>query len=254
MERTWRAYVLPSLGFLVLLVLHAAAVVYWWPDFEENIESVQAMVPIAKLQNVIAQIGEAGVTSYVHFQHFVKFSNILGTVAAVLFSCGAVAGEAHRGTLEIWLARPFSRHRILMERWFAGALALSLPILISTATIPTLLERLVGEEMELGPLMLGAVHQTLFLLVIYSLSFLLSTVSRRPLEIAVTLLFLGLFEGVIYLVQEITHTSIYRLADLDDYALILHRGSLDLPLVGGFVLTTAALVGLSLFAFSRRVP
>jgi ABC-type transport system involved in multi-copper enzyme maturation permease subunit len=61
------------------------------------------------------------VFAYVTGQHFFKGCNTLGTAAAVLLAVGAVAGEAHRGTLEIWLARPLSRRRILSERWVQGA-------------------------------------------------------------------------------------------------------------------------------------
>src|SRR5207244_3420014 len=105
---------------------------------------------------------------YVLVQHFFKGCNAIGTAAAVLFAAPAIAGEAQRGTLEILLARPFSRTRILCERYVAGALALTLPIFLTTPTIPFLAAR-VHEEAELAPYLWCALHQALFLLALYSL-------------------------------------------------------------------------------------
>ena len=41
----------------------------------------------------------AGVSAYVTAQHFFKGCNTLGAACAILFAFGAIAGEAHRGTL-----------------------------------------------------------------------------------------------------------------------------------------------------------
>jgi ABC-type transport system involved in multi-copper enzyme maturation permease subunit len=72
-------------------------------------------------------------------QHFFKGCNALGGMVAVIFAMNAVAAEAQRGTLEIWLARPLSRRRLLLERWAAGAIWLSLPV-FRPLTIPFLAE------------------------------------------------------------------------------------------------------------------
>ena len=254
MERTLRAYLLPSLAFLVILELHLALFIWYWPQFEEQASQIRNLLPFESLQKTFDDIASRGVGSYIHFQHFVKFSNILGTVAAAFFSCSAVAGEAHRGTLEIWLARPYSRTRLLLERWLTGALALALPIVLSTATIPWLLERLVDEELALGPLLLSSVHQSIFLLAIYAISFLWSTLSTHPIRIAMTLLFVALFEGVLYLVQGINDWSIYRLADLQDHWRIASEHALDWRVVGPLLAFVAALLLASDRAFRRRVP
>ena len=188
-----------------------------------------------------------------NLQHFYKACNVLGTAAAVFFAVGAVAGEANRGTLELWLSRPVSRTRMLLERYIAGALAMILPIFLTSATIPWLLEQ-VGEEMSLSGLMLSSAHESLFLLVLYSLAFCLSTISSRPMPIALGLLFVTIFEFSIYLVMEWTHYSWFRLADLDDFQTILRTGELDLSICGPLAIANAALLGLSLFLFHRRVP
>ena len=254
MERTLRSYIVPGLGFFLILQLHLVAVIWYWPDFEDNLAQIRGLLPFESMQKTIDDIAARGVGAYVHFQHFVKFSNILGTVAAVLFACSAVAGEAHRGTLEIWLARPISRRRLLLERYGVGALALALPVFASTLTIPYLLVSIVDEEMAYGPLMLSAFHQTALLLTIYGIAFLLSTRSSQPLRIALVLLFLALFQGVLYLVQGIGEWSYYRLADLQDHWDIAAKNALNWTLVGGLLGFSAVLLLLSERSFSKRLP
>lgn len=254
MERTLRSYLLPSLGFLLILQVHLVAVIWYWPEFEDNLAQIKGLLPFESLRKTVDEIAARGVGAYVHFQHFVKFSNILGTVAAILFACSAVAGEAHRGTLEIWLARPISRRRLLLERYAVGALALCLPIYATTATIPWLLDRMVDEDLELWPLMLSATHQSALLLTLYGLAFLCSTRSSQPLRIALVLLFLALFQGVLYLVQGIGDWSYYRLADVEDHWRIASTLGLDWRVVGPLLAVSAALLLAAERAFRDRLP
>jgi ABC-type Na+ efflux pump permease subunit len=166
---------------------------------------------------------------------------------------GAVAGEAQRGTLEIWLARPLSRRRILLERWLAGALAVSIPVFLSSATVPWLLDR-VREEMSFSILMLASVHQSLFLVAIYAITFLFSCTSSRPILIAFVMLMFTIFEFALYMIQDVTHASIFRLADIDVHARIGATHALDLRLVLPLIGVIAVALWGSLVAFARRVP
>ena len=253
MERTLRSYLVPSLLYALLLEAMIAAAILYWPDFEDNIDAYGDILPFESVRKMVDSIADTGVSAYVNLQHFYKACNVLGTAAAVFFAVGAVAGEANRGTLELWLSRPVSRTRMLLERYIAGALAMILPIFLTSATIPWLLEQ-VGEEMSLSGLMLSSAHESLFLLVLYSLAFCLSTISSRPMPIALGLLFVTIFQFSIYLVMEWTHYSWFRLADLDDFQTILRTGELDLSICGPLAIANAVLLGLSLFLFHRRVP
>lgn len=252
MERTIRSYLLPALGYLFVLELMLVAAIYYWPDFRENVSTFSKMAPAA-LRGLVDALGSGGVSNYVNGQHFFKGCNTLGTAAAVLFSMGAVAGEAHRGTLEIWLARPFSRRRILLERWFAGALALCIPVFLTSATIPKLLA-MHGETMDYGDLMLCSVQQSLLLLVVYSITFLWSVHSSRPARLALVMLFLSTMQFALYLVKGITHFSLYRLSDMNAFSNILLHNRLDLRLVLPMIAIIGVLVALSLRGFARRTP
>jgi len=103
------------LAFLLELMLVPA--VLYWPIFEENVAFAKNLVPFLKGKDVLGMVEVTGFSGYVIAQHFMKGCLFGGVLGAVLFSMNAVAGEARRGTLEIWLARPLSRRRILLERW-----------------------------------------------------------------------------------------------------------------------------------------
>lgn len=250
-------FTLSSIGravahFVLLEAMLVAAILYW-PNFEENVGQLKAMAPLPVLKDLVDKLGEGGVAAYVFGQHFFKGCNTLGTAAAVLFACGAVAGESHRGTLEIFLARPVSRTRLLLERWLSGAAGVVLPVFATSLTIPWLLGY-VDETMEWKPILVASLHQSIFLLAIYGFTFLLSALGRNPTRIAFAVLVLSTFEFSLYMVKKVTHYSLFRLVDLEDYVRIHNSHRLDWEVAGpllaaGLVLSAAAFV-----VFQRRLP
>lgn len=238
--------------FVVLEALLVFAIVFW-PRFEDKAELFRGLIPLEAIDKIFDRIGDEGVSAYVLVQHYFKGCNLVGAVVAVFFAMSAVAGEAHRGTLEIWLARPFSRRRILTERYVAGALGVTVPVFVSTATIPPLMG-LVNEELAFGPLMLCALHQSVFLLALHALAFAWSCASSRPLVIGFTLLAGSIFEFALYVVEHLTHASVLRLSDLEVYSRIYARGTLDPLTFGPLVLWTAGCFVLAQRLFARRVP
>ncbi|MDZ4771782.1 MAG: ABC transporter permease subunit [Planctomycetota bacterium] len=253
MVREYRFQLYGMLAYFVVLEILLAAAILFWPDFEGNLDALRSMAPLEALKGIVDQIGEAGVSAYVNGQHFFKGCNTVGMLAAVIFAMGAVAGEAQRGTLEIWLARPLSRRRILLERFVAGAIAVTLPVFVSSATVPWLLDR-VHEEMEFRDLMLGSLHQSIFLIAIYGITFFFSCVSSRPVVIAFVMLMFTIFEFALYMIQDVTHISIFRLADIDVFANIGATHGLDLRIVIPMLAVIAMTLWGSLAAFARRVP
>ena len=249
-----RALVLFALGYALVLELLLVAAVLYWPDFLANVDSIRKLAsPIPILGEKLGEIEQAGVFGYVAGQHFFKACNTLGTAAAVLFGAGAVAGDAHRGTLEILLARPFSRTRILLERYAAGFAAFALPIFLTSATIPWLAGR-VHEEVALASVLLGAVHQTVFLSAIYGVAFLLSTLGSNPTRIAFVVLFGTTLSFALYMVKVVTHWSLFRLCDIGDFVRIDRERALDGRVLLPLVLASLLLLGASCAAFRRRVP
>jgi hypothetical protein len=236
----------------VLEALLVGAILFW-PSFEDNIDALRDMAPMESLKGMIDQLEAGGIVAYVNGQHFFKGCNTVGVLAAVVFAMGVVAGEAQRGTLEILLARPMSRRRVLSERWIAGALAVLLPVYASTHSIPWLLD-FIDEDMEHWPLFLAATHQGLLLLAMYSATFALSCASSRPMVIGFGMLLFMLAEFSIYLVQTLTHWSVFRLTDIDAFARIMAQHALDPWVALGLVAATAGFFELSQRLYARRTP
>lgn len=225
--------------FVALEVLLIGALAYW-PQFAENLDKLRSLIPLPVLQEMADQIEASGFPAYLAAQHFFKGANSIGGLAAVLFAMFAVALEVQRGTLEIWLARPLSRRRLFLERWFAGAFWLTIPIFASTLTVP-LIAGYIDESVSLMPLVLSAAYQSLFLLSIYATTFLLSCWWSNPLGIGFAMLLIALFQMSLYLIEKLTHWSYFRLADVPTFVEIYD--SEQLP--PGFVAVLLALVMLT---------
>ena len=253
MGRESRRFLVQLLGFGFVLELILVPAILWWPVFEENVSVVKGLVPFLKGKNFVGMLEVTGVEGYVIAQHFFKGCMVLGIPAAVLFSMGAVAGEAHRGTLEIWLARPVSRTRLLLERWLAGALAVVVPVFATSLTLPSLLER-VDETMAWEPILLSSAHASTMLLAAYSATFFVSTLGRRPVVIAFSMLSFMVAQGALYIVEGVTHFSLYRLVDIPEYLAIFEHGRLDWSRTGPLLAASAVFLIGSLAVFRRRVP
>ena len=244
-----------ALAYAILLEVMLAAAILLWPEFMENLSSIRSMaksVPILG-DEMVGKIEEYGLPAYVLAQHFFKGCNTLGTAAAVLFAAPAVAGEAHRGTLEMWLARPFSRTRMLLERYLAGALALLLPVFLTTLTIPALAER-VDEYEPYAPYLLCAAQQSLFLLAIYGVTFCLSCRGSNPNKIALAVLFVCVFEFALYMINTVTHWSLYRLCDMNVLLDLYDDGRWDSSSVLWLGGTCVLAFAVSWWSFQRRTP
>ncbi len=254
LTRSVRNSIFMGIGYLFALELMLVAAVLFWPNFAENTGALKILAsPIPVLKDMFSQLEAKGVSAYVLSQHFFKGCNVLGCAAAALIGSAAIAGEAHRGTLEIFLLRPISRRRLLLERWLLGAVQIALPVFLTTLTVPLLLAR-VDEVMDFGPLMLCAVHQSLFLVALYAIVFLLSTMGRAPLPIAFGALVFVIFNFSIYMVKTVTHWSLFRLADMETFLDIYESGALPVTFTAIFVVVISGCIWASLAIFERRVP
>ena len=133
MLRGLKSYLLYSFGFFLVLETAIAAAIYWWPTFEDNAQNIiniASRIPV--LGGLATTVKEKGVSAYVYGQQYSV--RRLGTAACVLFAAPAVAGEVHRGTMEMWLARPVSRFRLFTERW-VGFVAIAVPVILSSLSI-----------------------------------------------------------------------------------------------------------------------
>jgi hypothetical protein len=112
----------------------------------------------------------------------------------------------------------------------------------------------VKEPGTLPPYLLAAVHECVFLVAIYSLTFCWSSVSRRPLLIATGMLFMTILQFALYLVERVTQWSLIRLVDIEVLLKIQAQRALDVSIVLPLIAFSAVCLAVSQIAFARRVP
>lgn len=135
------------------------------PAMQEMIDSMPSGVAEALGYDQIASAaGYIGATVY----------GLLGPILMLVFgiATGArlIAGEEEAGSLELELAHPVGRMRLVAERWLAVAIDLTLlvlPVIAAAALLITVLDL----EVELGNLLAMTVGLLLFALAFASLSF-----------------------------------------------------------------------------------
>lgn len=182
-----RAFVWWSLGVLALVGITVAFYpsIKNTPEFEEIFGELPASVEtLLGIQGAVPLNSPAG---YTHSQLFANILPILMIVYSVGLGTRAIAGDEESGVLELMVANPVDRQRVLLER--AGAVAglvVALGILAAVGTIA--LGTPVGmlEGIGVGGLlaMFGAV--TLIALLHGALAFAVGAATgRRGLAIAV---------------------------------------------------------------------
>lgn len=254
MLRGLKSYLLYSLGFFLVLEIMIAAAIYWWPTFEDNAQNIiniASRIPV--LGGLATTVKEKGVSAYVYGQQYFKGCAALGTAACVLFAAPAVAGEVHRGTMEMWLARPVSRFRLFTERWVGGFVAIAAPVVLSSISIAWMLPW-VDDSMPVADLALTSLHMVLFLAPIYAATFAWSSFGSEPMRISFVMLFLSVLAFAMYLVEAVTNYTPYRIVDIRVFLDIEKAGQLDWRYY--VPLTAATLAGyvVGLRSFLRRTP
>lgn len=254
MLRSFKSTLLYSAGFFVVLEIMIAAAIYWWPTFEENSQSIiniASRIPV--LGGLATTVKEKGVGAYVYGQQYFKGCAALGTAACVLFAAPAVAGEVHRGTMEMWLSRPVSRLRLFSERWIGGFLAIAVPVILSSLSIYWMLPW-VDDSIPMNDLALTSVHMVLFLAPIYAFTFAWSSFGSEPMRISFVMLFLSVLAFAMYLVEAATNYTPYRIVDIRVFLEIAETDSLDWRYVVPLVVATVVCYVVGLKGFMRRTP
>ncbi|MDO8507209.1 MAG: ABC transporter permease subunit [bacterium] len=79
-----------------------------------------------------AQLMFAKLENYMSTEYFSFFWPILVTIMAISFANAICVGEIEKKTIEITLAQPISRAKILLSRYLGGALAITLFTVVSS--------------------------------------------------------------------------------------------------------------------------
>ncbi|MBI3819999.1 MAG: ABC transporter permease [Planctomycetes bacterium] len=240
-----------SVTFAALLEVHMILVVLYFPDFERNASNIKKAIPSEFFKQFVDLALTRGYDSYIGFQHFAKAIATFGTFAAIFMANSAVAGEVHDRTAEFLFSRPWSRTRILATKYLTGALFLILPVwIVSPTAIP--LARLIDEPVAIAPIFLQTIHSSVFMILLYSMTFVISSWSSNAMSVAFGALGIALLEFVLLIIQGVSHSSIYKLSDMGVSLEIMRTERLPFVLEVSMAGSCAALFAISLAIFKRR--
>lgn len=240
----WMAFVGALIGMLDILI---------YPSYRDSLKDFEKNLP----EVMKAMTGAAGsITTPAGFLNAEWFSWIplLFITVAVIAATGVTAGEEAAGTLDLLLAQPRSRRRVLLEK--AAGIAVS----ISAATMLSAIGFLVAKpfvEFGLTPLeLVAATFYTLPLILLYGAIALWagvtlptrSSASMVVIGLVVAAYFVQLIGGAVSSLNDIQKVSPFYWADASH---VLIDG-FDWGRFLGILAVDAVILGLAVFSFERR--
>ncbi|MCA8941048.1 MAG: ABC transporter permease subunit [Planctomycetes bacterium] len=260
-RKTWREIRLMTVAYTLLIEIMLVPAILLWPKLRREVATFERLMPMQTLKNMMRAIADpdasGAYSAYMSAQMFFKGTNVVGIAGAVLFATALVARERENGTLEFLLSRPYSRTRILLSKFLVVAVALVVPIYLTSWTaIP--LSTLVEEQLDFGTVTLAATHASAFVVLFAALTLLCSVVARSQAHTAFAVGAFIVIQVAIYFIQEIRIASLFQLSDFDVYGPIL---SGNRPFVSVFfgstvwlLVATAAIVAVAVAQFRRAEP
>jgi ABC-2 type transport system permease protein len=113
------------LGFALALFSMAALVVYIWPSYKDSLAELDLPPAIEAIFG--RELSYATAPGFVSVEFF-SWIPILLIVYATIQGTGAVAGEESAGTIDLLLAQPLSRTRLVLEKCAAALVGAALII------------------------------------------------------------------------------------------------------------------------------
>jgi ABC-2 type transport system permease protein len=187
------------IAWTIAVVAYALLIVAFYPTIKASMASVQDMAD--KMPKVLrdAFIGSdmASPTGWIDTKFFSLMAPILFLVYAIGAGARSIAGEEEEHTLDLLLAQPVSRGRVLLEKYgdvVVGLLVLTAALFVTlVATAP-----LFSMDVAVGKLLQGSLLVGLLGLAFGSVAFLVAGATvRRALAYGVA----GGLAGAMYLVN-----------------------------------------------------
>lgn len=223
--KTWREIRMMALVYLIILELMLVPAVLLWPTLYEDLQrsALLSSLPgfLQRMGNAMRDSNESfAFRSYMAVQMFFKGVNVAGIACAVLLGTAIVARERENQTLEFLLARPISRARILWSKYWVTAVAILIPIYVSSwSAIP--LASHIGWDLPIGEVTLGAFHSSAFVMLFLTFTCLFSVLCRSQVHVAFIVGGLTIVQVCLYFIQSIRRYSLFRLSDFDIYGPVL---------------------------------
>ena len=238
------------------LLVWGAAMPLVYSAFGKSFSDFLSSNPLFKQ---FSQFGGGDVSSlggYIGLGFIHPITLLLMGIFAVGFPLAAIAGERQRGTLEVLLARPISRHSLFATLFVAGALVLA--VLMAMELIGAYVGAIasgVGNELHAGNLVLLWFNGWLLFLAIMAITFGLSvSFDRLGPALSITLVFVvvSYFLDVIgSLWPAAAWIQTYSVFDLVRAKHVVELGLIPEHVLA-LIIIVAAGVGYAWFVFPRR--
>lgn len=239
-------------GFAVLTSLYAAV----WPairDDARRYDELVAGLPDA-MRGLVGDTGFGSAAGFVTTELLAVTGPLLLTVLAVLLGCRAVAGDEEAGLLDLVLAQPVSRRRLVLER----AAAVGVTLLAVTATTGLVLVA-AGPLVDL-PLGVARIGGAMLLLALLAADFGALAIAVGAVTGRATLarVLPAVVAVGLYLAHAFASSAAFfdRLDTVSPFAVLLHAAplqrGLDAGAVAGLALPAVALACVAAWGVGRR--
>lgn len=224
--KTWREIRVFLIAYVLILELLAIPVLLLWPEIYADLQRSRLLQSLGI--DWLKRIGDSvsnrdeqiAYLNWCAVMLFFRSTNLVGTAAAVLLGTGLFAREREANTFEFLLARPVSRLRILWDKVWPTAVAITLPLFVVNATaIPW--SWTLDLDLPIAELLLATLHAASFSLMFLAATTWLSATMRVQAHVAAVIGAFAVVQIGIYLTQRIRPYSLFRLVDFDWYSPVL---------------------------------
>lgn len=238
------------LAFLVFMAAVAVVQTVFWPKLRVMLPSILEIVP-KQFKWLIGGMQQEGFVYFTITQQMMKNIGLFGSALAVILGASAVAKEVEAGTMELLLAQPISRKRVLLEKYLFNLGVLALPVLVSTLlTYPAAL--IIGESISLTGLLIAGLYGLCIIAVIYSFTFFLGVLIDTQMQVIVAGLGFCLTMFILTVFKSTSFLSLYGYMDLDILRPVFTSHAVPLIEMIVFALLCAACFTASWWRFSRK--
>lgn len=173
-----RALIGWSLSFALLVGMYAAI----WPSLRNQPSMSDFLDQMPKAMRSLFAASGADMSTpvgYVQVELLAFMGPLLLTIYAITAGASAIAGEEDRHTLDLLLANPVSRTRIVLEK--LGAMTAGAALIGAVTGLALMGEgSLAGMTLPVGGVTAAMVHMTLLALVFGTLALAMGAITGRP--------------------------------------------------------------------------
>ncbi len=249
--KTLRDQRIPVLAWSIALIALAYIHVVMYPQYKDAASALSQFEYYQTLAGEAGGIGTPG--GYINAEYFTG-APLLVLIFAIIAGTGIVASEESTGTLDVVLAQPIRRSRLLLEK--TAALAL-LVIILSLASIPGLLLGKMTVDFDLSSVRLAEACLNIAPVTLLYLSIAILSSAAIPSRMwaavltigaAIAAFFLSTFGTFVDALDQVRKLSPFYWTN---YGHVIGHGT-DWVRDGGFVVVSALIVGAACLVFVRR--